>query len=226
MTRSFRGLSRRAIEVERRRQKVAAFMAQRLTVSEMREMLIKRDKNGMPVDAAGKLIIDPAAQPYVYLASQRTLEGDVAAIREQMSREIGSLTPRDMAVTIRRDTEVRHRQLMQMYAETSSLVGRDSRHKYTARIAILKELRALEVHIVEIYQSLGIVYKRPVEVDIRERVLAQISTVPKANLARIVAATTEAEYRSAMTEAFGADAAGTFLLPSGEVPASGEVTAP
>jgi hypothetical protein len=151
----------------------------------------------------------------VVKVSERTVRDDVVALREEgriALREATALSTAGDYVARQREVQRRGWLIAQRGNDRTAVAALN-----TIRASMESELAAL--------QALGIVYKRPLEVEIRERMLEQFASKPLAVLQRIVDARTETEFRAAITDGFGADAAAQFLLPSGEVEASGEVAA-
>lgn len=216
MTAPARLPTKREISRDRRRQRVAGFMAQCLSIEEIRQLITKPDPTGAVVSdpATGK------ARPVLVPAwSYRAIEEDVAWIRAQHKGDIGSMTAQDYGAVIRRDTEAMTRQLWQMFWDAGQLRPAD---RVRARVSIVREIRAQKQHELDAFQTLGIVYKAPMQVQVRQRMFEQFEGLSASLSARIAAATTEAELMAVVTEAFGSEVAREFLaLPAGtEIPAA------
>jgi hypothetical protein len=151
----------------------------------------------------------------VLKVSLRTAETDCAAVREEVRASVRETTALSIAADVVGELRELRRGLHDIAAR-----GND-RTRVSAANAIAANL-AQEIATL---QGLGVVFRQPMQVQIRQRMFEQFEGLTPSLAARIAAATTDDELMAATVEAFGAEVAREFLaLPAGEVPADGEVT--
>lgn len=142
-------------------------------------------------------------------APLRTIERDIAAIKDELAAEMDSLTAREMGARVARDYYARVRELWVLFmAEKSARLKMD----------LMKEIRAHQESELKALQSLGIVYVAPEEHRLEMRGIMLLKRLPPTTLGELARLTDLQDVRRLLTAHVGAEDAEVIIqstLPSG-----------
>lgn len=208
MPRAVPGLKKQR-DIDRRQQLVAIYQSRGCTVDEIHQLIVKVD----PV--TGNALIDPSTKKTIPAWSRRTIENDTVANKSRYRDQVGSLTAQDLAAEIRRDEMIWRREISQALADVAKM--EKPRDRVRSRVVIVREWRAITRDVCDRFQSLGIIYKAPIQVRLREQFWQEMEGVPMPVLARIAEAQGDEAFKQALADAFGEERAQRFLAsPAGQ----------
>lgn len=145
-----RTLGKKQIAMARRRESVRRMLPRRLTNNEMATLLA---------------------------VSERTIEKDIAAIREKVSAEIERSTVMDIVADVRHvGTELERR----AWVLFTAAKGPDGKTDGYLQLSVLQFLRQIRADNVRLLQSMGVVYEEPkvVQLKAEQRLIDKLRELP------------------------------------------------